>query len=110
MAAVTEPVQAGGAFPAHGRNAAELRAQERNEQWMLGSLAVPALLLITIVALAPIAWLFWLSFRDAEGLTANDPLPLAVSVVLPESLGTPDHLAEVTRELHDTVAAASHEL
>jgi DNA-binding IclR family transcriptional regulator len=29
---------------------------------------------------------------------------------LSESLGTPDHLAEVTRELHDTVAAASHEL
>lgn len=36
-------------------------------------------------------------------------MPLAVSVVLPESPGTPDHLAEVTRELHDTVAAASHE-
>jgi putative spermidine/putrescine transport system permease protein/spermidine/putrescine transport system permease protein len=56
--------------PQHGaRNAAELKAQERAEQWMLGSLAVPALLLIAIVALAPIAWLFWLSFRDAEGLT-----------------------------------------
>ena len=52
-----------------GRNAAELRAQERAEQWMLGSLALPGLLLIAIVALAPIAWLFWLSFRDAEGLT-----------------------------------------
>lgn len=46
----------------------------------------------------------------APVFAANDPLPLAVSVVLPESLGTPDHLAEVTRELHDTVAAASHEL
>ena len=52
-----------------GRNAAELRAQERVEQWMLGSLALPGLLLIAIVALAPIAWLFWLSFRGAGGMT-----------------------------------------
>jgi putative spermidine/putrescine transport system permease protein/spermidine/putrescine transport system permease protein len=50
-------------------NAAALRAQERSEQWMLGSLALPGMLLIGIVALAPIAWLFWLSFRDADGLT-----------------------------------------
>ncbi len=69
MAVVAEPVQTGGTSSAHGRNAAELRAQERREQWLLGSLAVPALLLITIVALAPIAWLFWLSFRNAEGMT-----------------------------------------
>jgi ABC-type spermidine/putrescine transport system permease subunit I len=69
MAVVAELVQTGSASPAQGRNAAELRAQERNEQWMLGSLAVPALLLIAIVALAPIAWLFWLSFRDADGMT-----------------------------------------
>ncbi|MFD3503498.1 IclR family transcriptional regulator [Streptomyces sp. NPDC058676] len=46
----------------------------------------------------------------APVFAAGDPLPLAVSVVLPESLGTPDHLAEVTQELRDTVAAASHEL
>ncbi|MFI5554351.1 IclR family transcriptional regulator [Streptomyces sp. NPDC051738] len=46
----------------------------------------------------------------APVFAAGDPLPLAVSVVLPESLGTPDHLAEVTRELHSTVTAASHEL
>src|SRR6185436_1309874 len=52
-----------------GRNAAELRAQERAEQWLLGGLALPALLLISIVALAPIVWLFWLSFRDADGMT-----------------------------------------
>jgi hypothetical protein len=38
------------------------------------------------------------------------PLPLAISVVLPEGAGTPDHLAEVTDELHSTVPAASHEL
>ena len=52
-----------------GHNAAELRAQTRAEQWLLGSLALPGLLLIAIVALAPIVWLFWLSFRDAEGMT-----------------------------------------
>jgi ABC-type spermidine/putrescine transport system permease subunit I len=52
-----------------GRNAAELRAQERAEQWLLGGLALPALLLISIVALAPIVWLFWLSFRDTDGMT-----------------------------------------
>ncbi|MER5435208.1 IclR family transcriptional regulator [Streptomyces sp. NPDC002588] len=46
----------------------------------------------------------------APVFAAGDPLPLAVSVVLPESLGTPDHLAELTRELRDTTAAASHEL
>jgi DNA-binding IclR family transcriptional regulator len=46
----------------------------------------------------------------APVFAAGDPLPLAVSVVLPESAGTPDHLAEVTRELHTTVAEASHEL
>ena len=36
---------------------------------MLGGLAVPGLVLIGIVALAPIVWLFWLSFRDADGMT-----------------------------------------
>ncbi|MFD4599420.1 IclR family transcriptional regulator [Streptomyces sp. NPDC058464] len=41
---------------------------------------------------------------------ANDPLPLAMSVVLPESAGTPDHLAEVTNALDDAVRAASQEL
>jgi len=46
----------------------------------------------------------------APVFAAGDPLPLAVSVVLPETLGTPDHLAEVTRDLRDTVVAASHEL
>jgi ABC-type spermidine/putrescine transport system permease subunit I len=69
MAVVAEQVRTEGASQPVARNAAELKAQERNEQWMLGGLAVPGLLLITIVALAPIAWLFWLSFRDAEGLT-----------------------------------------
>src|SRR5262245_9515509 len=56
-------------FQQIGRNAAELSAQDRTERWMLGSLALPGLLLIGIVALAPIIWLFWLSFRNAEGMT-----------------------------------------
>ncbi|MFC9502825.1 IclR family transcriptional regulator [Streptomyces sp. NPDC057002] len=46
----------------------------------------------------------------APVFAANDPLPLAVSVVLPESAGTPDHLTEVTDELHNAVRAASQEL
>ncbi len=69
MAVVAEPVHTHGVPQQGARNAAELKAQERAEQWMLGSLALPGLLLIAVVALAPIAWLFWLSFRDAEGLT-----------------------------------------
>jgi hypothetical protein len=40
----------------------------------------------------------------------HTPLPLTVSLVLPESAGTPDHLAEVTDEPHSMVAVASHEL
>jgi putative spermidine/putrescine transport system permease protein/spermidine/putrescine transport system permease protein len=69
MAAVVSPAPTRH-LPGQGRrNAARYRAQERAEQWMLGSLALPGLLLITIVALAPMAWLFWLSFRDASGMT-----------------------------------------
>jgi ABC-type spermidine/putrescine transport system permease subunit I len=52
-----------------GRNSAELRAQERVERWLLVGLALPGLALIASVALAPIVWLFWLSFRDADGVT-----------------------------------------
>lgn len=46
----------------------------------------------------------------APVFAANDPLPLAISVVLPESVGTPEHLAEMIAELHSTVTAASDEL
>ena len=69
MAVAAEPALTDHLPRPGARNAAELRAQERAEQWMLGGLAVPGLLLIAIVALAPIAWLFWLSFRDADGMT-----------------------------------------
>ena len=69
MAAVVSPMPTRDLPGQAGRNAAKYRTQERAEQWMLGSLALPGLLLIGIVALAPMAWLFWLSFRDASGMT-----------------------------------------
>jgi putative spermidine/putrescine transport system permease protein/spermidine/putrescine transport system permease protein len=69
MASVAGDIRADRLRDEGAPNATALKTQERNEQWMLGSLALPGLLLIAIVALAPIVWLFWLSFRDAEGLT-----------------------------------------
>lgn len=50
-------------------NAQRLRAQERAEKFALASLALPGLLLITLVCLLPIAWLFWLSLRGPDGFT-----------------------------------------
>ncbi|MFM8989567.1 MAG: ABC transporter permease [Alphaproteobacteria bacterium] len=52
-----------------GANAAELRADARRERLLLGALAAPGLLLIGVVALAPIAWLFWLSVRKGDAYT-----------------------------------------
>jgi ABC-type spermidine/putrescine transport system permease subunit I len=54
---------------AEGLNANRFRSAERAENWALGSLALPGLMLIGIVALAPIAWLFWLSVRGPGGFT-----------------------------------------
>lgn len=50
-------------------NAEALRAAERREGLALSALAAPGLVLIGIVALAPIAWLFWLSFRTGDDFT-----------------------------------------
>jgi len=69
MASVAGPMRADRLGDEIAPNAIALRAQERSERWLLGSLALPGLLLIGIVALAPIVWLFWLSFVDADGLT-----------------------------------------
>lgn len=69
MAATAEPARTATQSGQSALNAAELRARERAEQWMLGCLALPGLLLVAIVALAPIVWLFGLSFRDASGMT-----------------------------------------
>lgn len=52
-----------------GTNAGAYRTAERLEQRMLGSLAWPGLALIAIVALAPMAWLFWMSFVGKDGFT-----------------------------------------
>jgi putative spermidine/putrescine transport system permease protein/spermidine/putrescine transport system permease protein len=50
-------------------NASAFRRQERRETTTLAALAAPGLLLIGAIALAPIAWLFWLSFRGKSGFT-----------------------------------------
>jgi ABC-type spermidine/putrescine transport system permease subunit I len=50
-------------------NVEALRAAERREGMALSALAAPGLLLIGIVALAPIVWLFWLSFRTGDTFT-----------------------------------------
>ncbi len=50
-------------------NAAALRKQVRSEATALSALSLPGLLLIGAIALAPIAWLFWLSFRGKSGFT-----------------------------------------
>ena len=51
------------------QNAAAFRRQERSERAALSALAVPGFLLIGVIALSPIAWLFWLSFRGKSGFT-----------------------------------------
>jgi putative spermidine/putrescine transport system permease protein/spermidine/putrescine transport system permease protein len=50
-------------------NEAAYRRRERNETTGLAALAVPGLLLIGAIALSPIAWLFWLSFRSGSDFT-----------------------------------------
>jgi putative spermidine/putrescine transport system permease protein/spermidine/putrescine transport system permease protein len=54
---------------AAGANEAALARQEKRERLSLSCLSVPGLLLIGAIALSPIAWLFWLSFRDKNGFT-----------------------------------------
>jgi ABC-type spermidine/putrescine transport system permease subunit I len=72
-----ERVDARTGAPAVGLpNPERYRAQERSERWRLGLLALPGLMLIGIVALAPIAWLFWLSFRGKGGFTLEHYLRL----------------------------------
>jgi ABC-type spermidine/putrescine transport system permease subunit I len=54
---------------AKASNATAYRRRERSETTALAALAVPGLLLIGAIALAPIAWLFWLSFRSGSDFT-----------------------------------------
>lgn len=48
-------------------NQESLRVQGAREQWMLLSLAVPALLAIVVVIVIPVGWLFYLSFIGSDG-------------------------------------------
>jgi putative spermidine/putrescine transport system permease protein/spermidine/putrescine transport system permease protein len=68
----------GGSGPGAGTmsNAERFRAQERAENAGLASLTVPGMLLIAILVLAPIGWLFWLSFRNQSGFTFDHYLRL----------------------------------
>ena len=50
-----------------GPGAAALRADERREQWMLLGLSGPALVLVLVTMVLPIAWLFGLSFLADDG-------------------------------------------
>jgi len=50
-------------------NEAAYRRRERRETTVLAALAAPGLLLIGAIALTPIAWLFWLSFRSGSDFT-----------------------------------------
>jgi putative spermidine/putrescine transport system permease protein/spermidine/putrescine transport system permease protein len=48
-------------------NARELKRDKVHERIVLFGLGVPALLLVAVVMLLPIAWLFWLSFLADDG-------------------------------------------
>ena len=54
---------------ATGAHTAAYRHEARKEQRWLAALSTPGLLLIGAIALAPIAWLFWLSFVGPTGFT-----------------------------------------
>lgn len=71
MTATSIPAGHGGLRPTGdvAPNATAFRKQERSETAALAGLSVPGLLLIGAIALAPIAWLFWLSFRGKSGFT-----------------------------------------
>ena len=50
-------------------NSELLKLQGRRETMALAALSAPGLALISAIVLIPIAWLFWLSVRDANGFT-----------------------------------------
>ena len=54
-------------FEADSLNAKLLRVQGKREQWMLLSLATPAVLAIVAVIVIPVGWLFYLSFIGGDG-------------------------------------------
>lgn len=48
-------------------NSALLKKQHSKQQWMLLSLAIPAVLVIIAIIVIPVGWLFYLSFIDGDG-------------------------------------------
>ena len=54
-------------IPAPALHAVELRRDERRERWALLGLSAPALLLVVITMVLPVAWLFGLSFLADDG-------------------------------------------
>ena len=69
MSVISVNESIGASFVRTAPNADAYRVAERLEQRRLGWLAWPGLALIGIVALAPIAWLFWMSFLGKDGFT-----------------------------------------
>jgi putative spermidine/putrescine transport system permease protein/spermidine/putrescine transport system permease protein len=71
MSEALSDVRPGDNFASHEPrdNAHLLKARARTEALELASLTLPGLTLIVVVALAPVAWLFWLSIRGADGFT-----------------------------------------
>ena len=63
MQAATQPLPTG----TPGLNAAALRRDSLSERLTLASLAAPALLLVLVTMIAPVAWLFALSFLGDDG-------------------------------------------
>lgn len=53
--------------PADPLHTAGLRADERRERWALLGLSLPALLLVSITMVLPVAWLFGLSLQADDG-------------------------------------------
>lgn len=68
-ARATYPTATGSRESGTADNAARFKAQARAETLQLGVLVLPGVILIAIVALAPIGWLFWMSFRGPDGFT-----------------------------------------
>ena len=56
-----------GPTAAHDLHAAGLRRDARRERWALLGLSAPALLLVTLTMVLPVAWLFGLSFIADDG-------------------------------------------
>jgi len=66
MTAITQKIMS------NGLNADGLASDEQRERWMVLGLCGPALFLIGMVMVVPVAWLFWLSFVGADGTVSME--------------------------------------